>query len=201
MSTSGRRSIRLHGHLLPSDLTSNLEPDDLGDRWPGLCRLQPPGVWAGAAGAFAPSGDRLLAVVGGVRQVPECRCRWSRRTPRGCRCAPPGRVSLLTRRQGQNLPAGPGLKPSGPGRDTAFAIGVSATKATVQVTISNDGEAVPAQIAPRIFDPHISARIGRDNMGLGLAIVKKIIVELEGEIAYTEIGGHPSFSITLPRVG
>jgi signal transduction histidine kinase len=88
-----------------------------------------------------------------------------------------------------------------PGRDTAFAIGVSATKATVQVTISNDGEAVPAQIAPRIFDPHISARIGRDNMGLGLAIVKKIIVEHEGEIAYTEIGGHPSFSITLPRVG
>jgi signal transduction histidine kinase len=87
------------------------------------------------------------------------------------------------------------------GRDVAFAIEVIATKATIQITISNDGESVPAQIVPRIFDPYISARSGRDNMGLGLAIVKKIIVEHEGEIAYTEIGAHPSFSISLPRVG
>lgn len=62
MSTSGRRSLGLRGHLHPWDLTGDLEPDDLGDR--------PPGVWAGIAGAFAPSGDRLLAVVGGVGARP-----------------------------------------------------------------------------------------------------------------------------------
>ena len=87
-----------------------------------------------------------------------------------------------------------------PGREVTFTIEVSATKSRIHVAISNDGEAVPAQIAPRIFDPYVSGRRGRDNMGLGLAIVKKIIMEHEGEIAYAEIGGHPRFSISLPRV-
>jgi nitrogen fixation/metabolism regulation signal transduction histidine kinase len=87
-----------------------------------------------------------------------------------------------------------------PGRDVAFTIEVTGTKSSIQVAISNDGESVPADIAARIFDPYISARSGRDNMGLGLAIVKKIIVEHEGDIAYAEVGGHPRFSISLPRV-
>jgi signal transduction histidine kinase len=87
-----------------------------------------------------------------------------------------------------------------PGRDIAFAIEVTGTKSSIHMAISNDGEPVPAHMAARIFDPYISARSGRDNMGLGLAIVKKIIVEHEGEITYSEVGGHPRFSISLPRV-
>ncbi len=87
-----------------------------------------------------------------------------------------------------------------PGRAVAFTIEVTGTQSSVTVAVSNDGEAVPAAIAGRIFDPYISARRGGDNMGLGLAIVKKIIVEHDGEIAYTEIGGHPRFSMSLPRI-
>jgi signal transduction histidine kinase len=87
-----------------------------------------------------------------------------------------------------------------PGREVLFTIKVSATKSSVHVNILNDGVVVPVQIAPRIFDPYISGRGGRDNMGLGLAIVKKIIMEHEGEVAYTEFDGHPRFSISLPRV-
>jgi signal transduction histidine kinase len=87
-----------------------------------------------------------------------------------------------------------------PGREVVFTIKVSATKSSVHVNISNDGVAVPAQIVPRIFDPYVSGRGGRDNMGLGLAIVKKIIMEHEGEVAYTEFDGHPRFGISLPRV-
>jgi signal transduction histidine kinase len=87
-----------------------------------------------------------------------------------------------------------------PGREVRFAIEVSATQSRIHVDISNDGEAVPAQIAPRIFDPYVSSRHGRDNMGLGLAIVKKIIMEHEGEIAYAEVDGYPHFCISLPRV-
>jgi signal transduction histidine kinase len=86
-----------------------------------------------------------------------------------------------------------------PGRDVAFVIEVTGTKSSINMAISNDGEPVPAHMAARIFDPYISARSGRDNMGLGLAIVKKIIVEHEGEITYSEAGGHPRFSIALPR--
>jgi signal transduction histidine kinase len=87
-----------------------------------------------------------------------------------------------------------------PGREVAFTIQVAGTKLSIHLAISNDGEPVPAHMAARIFDPYISARSGRDNMGLGLAIVKKIIVEHEGEITYSEVGGHPRFSISLPRV-
>jgi signal transduction histidine kinase len=87
-----------------------------------------------------------------------------------------------------------------PGRDVAFTIDVSGTKSSIQVAISNDGEPVPTQLTARMFDPYMSTHSGRDNMGLGLAIVKKIIVEHEGEIAYAEVGGHPRFSISLPRV-
>jgi Histidine kinase-, DNA gyrase B-, and HSP90-like ATPase len=88
-----------------------------------------------------------------------------------------------------------------PGRDVAFTIEVTATKSSIDVSISNDGEAVAAQMAPHIFDPYISSHGGRDNMGLGLAIVKKIVVEHAGDITYTETAGHPRFRISLPRVG
>ena len=59
---------------------------------------------------------------------------------------------------------------------------MSAAKSLVQIDISNDGDAVPANIAPRIFVPYVSGRGGGDNMGLGLAIVKKIVMEHNGEI-------------------
>ena len=87
-----------------------------------------------------------------------------------------------------------------PGHTVTFSIAVIGIKDSVVISISNDGEPVPAEIAPRIFDPYISSKQGKDNMGLGLAIVKKIIIEHEGEIAYTERAGHPRFVISLPRV-
>jgi signal transduction histidine kinase len=88
-----------------------------------------------------------------------------------------------------------------PGRDVAFTIEVTATKSSIHVNISNDGAAVPTEIAAHIFDPYISSHGGRDNMGLGLAIVKKIVVEHAGDITYAKIAGHPRFCISLPRVG
>lgn len=87
-----------------------------------------------------------------------------------------------------------------PGQEVAFRIEVSATQSAIHVNISNDGQPVPAQIAPRMFDPYVSGHAGRDNMGLGLPIVKKIVMEHQGEIAYAEVSGHPRFVISLPRV-
>src|ERR1019366_1786602 len=112
LSTSGRRSLGLRGHLHPWDLTGDLEPDDLGDR--------PPGVWAGIAGAFAPSGDRLLAVVGGVGARRGMPMSLAQKGPRddaaalpldGCPCGPPPGAEPASRT---------GLKPAGPGGDAAF---------------------------------------------------------------------------------
>ncbi len=87
-----------------------------------------------------------------------------------------------------------------PAKTVTFFIELSVIKDTVAITISNDGELVPAEIVPRMFDPYISSKRDKENMGLGLAIVKKIIIEHDGEIAYTERTGHPRFVISLPRV-
>jgi len=87
-----------------------------------------------------------------------------------------------------------------PARAVTFAVAVIGTEHSVVITISNDGDPVPAAIAPRMFDPYISSKRDKENMGLGLAIVKKIIIEHEGEITYAERAGHPQFIISLPRV-
>jgi signal transduction histidine kinase len=85
-----------------------------------------------------------------------------------------------------------------PGRRVKFTLGIEKTAASTVLRMSNDGAPVDAAIAPRMFDPYISTKPGRDNMGLGLAIVKKIVLEHGGEIRYEERNAHPEFIITLP---
>ena len=87
-----------------------------------------------------------------------------------------------------------------PGQFVHFTIRLSSTADTLQVSVSNDGAPVSADLATRMFDPYISGQSGPDNAGLGLAIVKKIVIEHGGEIAYREVGGHPTFAISLTRV-
>lgn len=85
-----------------------------------------------------------------------------------------------------------------PDRRVKFTMQVAGKQDTVCIAISNDGDPVPHDIAPRIFDPYISSKSAKQNMGLGLAIVKKIIIEHGGEIAYVEREARPVFEITLP---
>lgn len=87
-----------------------------------------------------------------------------------------------------------------PGREVRFTVAISGGERNVEVSVMNDGDPVPAEIAPRIFDPYFSTHASKENMGLGLAIVKKIIIEHGGDIRYEQHGGHPLFVITLPRV-
>ncbi|HET9865236.1 MAG TPA: ATP-binding protein [Steroidobacteraceae bacterium] len=68
----------------------------------------------------------------------------------------------------------------------------------IELRVANDGAPVDEAIAPRMFDPYVSSKSGKDNMGLGLAIVKKIVLEHGGEIRYAGAGGSPAFVITLP---
>lgn len=87
-----------------------------------------------------------------------------------------------------------------PQRTVRFVIDLTCSAHQVEITVTNDGAPVSPEIAPRIFDPYVSSKIGNNNMGLGLAIVKKIIIEHGGEIAYREQAGQPAFVIALPRV-
>jgi signal transduction histidine kinase len=85
-----------------------------------------------------------------------------------------------------------------PGVRVHFTVTLRADGAGSLLTVGNDGVPVLPDIAPRIFDPYISSKTGKDNMGLGLAIVKKVVLEHGGEIRYQERDGHPEFVINLP---
>jgi signal transduction histidine kinase len=84
-------------------------------------------------------------------------------------------------------------------RRVRFTITLTQQETGSLLAIANDGVPVPEDIAPRMFDPYISGKSGKDNMGLGLAIVKKVVLEHGGDIRYREHAGHPEFLITLPR--
>ena len=87
-----------------------------------------------------------------------------------------------------------------PERRVRFRLSIEKHAAAAVLRVGNDGVPVDAAIAPRMFDPYISSKSGKDNMGLGLAIVKKIVLEHAGDIRYEERDRHPEFTITLPLV-
>jgi signal transduction histidine kinase len=86
-----------------------------------------------------------------------------------------------------------------PDKRVRFEMELVAVDNQITLALENDGVPVPPDLAPRIFDPYVSTKSGKNNMGLGLAIVRKIIIEHGGDIAYIERAGHPAFVITLPR--
>lgn len=85
-----------------------------------------------------------------------------------------------------------------PDRRIHFVITAESGPAGITVRVTNDGLLVPAEAAPRLFDPYFSTKSGKDNMGLGLAIVKKIVLEHHGDIRYEEQASRPCFVISLP---
>jgi signal transduction histidine kinase len=80
-----------------------------------------------------------------------------------------------------------------------FTITLELQHPVIALRVANDGVPVAPEIAPRIFDPYISTKSGKDNMGLGLAIVKKIVLEHGGDIRYEPRDGQPEFTVTLPE--
>jgi signal transduction histidine kinase len=86
-----------------------------------------------------------------------------------------------------------------PANRVRFTLALEAQGERLTVTVANDGVTVDPAIAPRIFDPYISNKSGKENMGLGLAIVKKIVLEHGGDVRYEERDSRPVFVIGLPR--
>jgi signal transduction histidine kinase len=86
-----------------------------------------------------------------------------------------------------------------PGRPVEFQLRLNTTPGVIELALSNDGPLVPAELAPRLFDPYISGKNNKDNMGLGLAIARKVIIDHGGDIRYQERQGRPEFVIQLPR--
>ena len=64
---------------------------------------------------------------------------------------------------------------------------VSRKSTTLAIAVSDDGHGIPADILPRVFEPHFSTR--SSGSGLGLAISRKLIEGWGGEISIASTPG------------
>jgi C4-dicarboxylate-specific signal transduction histidine kinase len=79
-------------------------------------------------------------------------------------------------------------------------IAIEATKADkfAQLSISDNGEGVPAEFKPQLFE--LLSTTKQTGMGLGLWLCKHIVTRYEGSIQYEDgVGGGARFVIKLPQ--
>lgn len=72
---------------------------------------------------------------------------------------------------------------------------------TVELSVSDDGRGIAADVLPKIFDPFFTTRRGSGGSGLGLHIVYNLVTgRLHGSIAVTSAMGEGSrFTLRFPR--
>jgi signal transduction histidine kinase len=91
-------------------------------------------------------------------------------------------------------------------RDVMISVGQNGTgpeppesEARVEITVRDDGKGIPADVLPRIFEPHFSTRTS--GSGLGLAISRQIIDAWGGAISVeSEVGRGTTVRIELRPV-
>lgn len=73
---------------------------------------------------------------------------------------------------------------------------------SVELTVKDDGNGIPAANLGRIFDPFFTTKLGAGGSGLGLNITHNIVTGvLGGRIrVYSEVGQGTTFVLTLPTV-
>jgi signal transduction histidine kinase len=75
---------------------------------------------------------------------------------------------------------------------------VDAVSRYVRVEVRDDGEGIPPEQLPKIFEPHFSTR--SSGTGLGLAIVRRLVEGWGGEVsADSEPGAGTTIRILIPR--
>jgi len=69
----------------------------------------------------------------------------------------------------------------------------------VSVTVTDGGEGIPDEVAPRIFDPFFTTKEKGRGTGLGLAVIHTIVTEHGGAaLVHTRKGAGTAFELILP---
>jgi nitrogen fixation/metabolism regulation signal transduction histidine kinase len=82
---------------------------------------------------------------------------------------------------------------------TRVTAGVEVQNGRVQIAVRDDGHGIPADVLPRIFEPHFSTRTS--GSGLGLAISRRLVEGWGGEITVESArGAGTTVTVALLRV-
>ncbi|MGW3689324.1 HAMP domain-containing sensor histidine kinase [Streptomyces sp. NPDC005125] len=88
-----------------------------------------------------------------------------------------------------------------PGTDVT--IGLTTDRASVSVSVSDNGPGIPEELRPEVFGRFVRADHARSrstgSTGLGLAIVHAVITAHGGTATVTSSPGHTTFRLTLPN--
>lgn len=85
------------------------------------------------------------------------------------------------------------------GHGGRIIVEVRSVEGWAEISVSDDGPGVPAELRDRIFEPFFSSKAGREGAGLGLAVVRGIVEQNEGMVeAIAAPGGGACLRIRLP---
>jgi signal transduction histidine kinase len=92
------------------------------------------------------------------------------------------------------------LRHSRPG--TAVSVRTRALQGEVELAVSNEGEPIPSELLPVLFEPFrrgLSAFRPAGSLGLGLFIVHQVVTGHGGRVEVGSAGGVTSFTVRVPR--
>jgi two-component system, OmpR family, sensor kinase len=88
------------------------------------------------------------------------------------------------------------------GEEPATASGPPGPPGLVELSVTDDGPGIPAELQPALFERFVRADTARSrsagSTGLGLAIVEAVVAAHGGQVTVTSRPGRTSFVITLP---
>jgi signal transduction histidine kinase len=87
----------------------------------------------------------------------------------------------------------------GPSNRMLIGQGFSNTPPLLQLSVTDDGPGIPAEVLPRIFEPYFTTKPPGKGTGLGLAIVHRLLKEARGCLhVHSKPGEGTAFKIYLP---
>jgi CheY-like chemotaxis protein len=83
--------------------------------------------------------------------------------------------------------------------DGEIVISATARERDLVVEVSDNGDGIPPELLPRIFEPFVSTKAAGEGVGLGLSICRDIVIRWGGRIEAESVRGRgTTLRVTLP---